>query len=115
MLPLCLVMLTSVPAAAWENGCSHPRITNNAISLLYDQVGMATQQPLYSEFNLPMASGQMDIGATSEDDDPNGATHFVVFNHFYDPHTHLTLHDESVADSLAFANFSLLVFGCKRI
>jgi hypothetical protein len=107
-LIFCLITLLRSRAIAWENNCSHPKITDNAISLLYNQAGTATQQPLYAEFNLQSASGPMEAGALSEDLDPDGVSPLMVLNHFYDPHTHLPLHDGSAADDYHFVTLSLL-------
>src|SRR5438552_2919108 len=81
-----LWIASSIPSIcfAWQRECTHPKITDNALKLLYDQ---ETLRPLFPEFNLAVSSGSIEAGTVAEDFDPTGYTAAIVFNHFYDPRT----------------------------
>lgn len=58
-----IALLPSVHA--WENACSHPHITNNAISLLNPSLA---SPPSNYFIELQQYQPQMDAGATAEDE-----------------------------------------------
>lgn len=101
---LLIVALLPAAAGAWENICTHPRITSNAVQLLPQ-----TQDPnygvvqFYSE--LGIYTPDLKTGSVIEDELP---TLGVPVDHFYDPSTRAFLHDGSILDDGALSNIALL-------
>lgn len=79
-----------IPAGAWGNACTHPRITANAITLINNPSGSAPTN-FYVEFSGYQP--QMQTGSTDEDNPLAN-----VANHFYDPTTGLDFHDSDQSD-----------------
>ena len=96
---LCAFVATliSTNAKAWENTCSHPRITNNAINLLNPSLA---NNNFFLEFNA--YETQLDFGAKDEDNPT-----LSVLNHFYDPKTIQPMHDAADSDNKAMFFASL--------
>jgi len=85
---------------AWENNCSHPRITQNAVSLLNTSGNGVPASPFFSEFVLYDPSIESGVQA---EDTPN----LAVVNHFYDAKTLSPLHTSDPADNQTLQNISI--------
>jgi hypothetical protein len=104
VLCFCLGILATSSANAWENNCSHPRITKNAIDLLNPSLA---NNNYYFEFSAYQY--QLEFGAKDEDNPK-----FSVLNHFYDPKTLLPMHDAANSDNQAMFNIELTNVGTPQ-